>query len=298
MKSIAVLSGKGGTGKSTISASLGYILARCGFKTLLVDLDLFTHGITFYALAQCRKKIDFTLTDLFLKTRKNMETMPQADHIPCIMVPNPFTDSNLFVLPSISPENPDNMELQYDREFDNISRFRVKLKKIIEQAGNKYGFEYIIIDTRGGTDHTSTGAALTADTFIMVTEADKPSWEMGNFLMDAIDEMEIREKNDVRRAGFIINKNVLPSKSIERYLRKKWRIPHIGTIPLDRSAIRYFQENKVPVAESAACPFSREIFKIVRKIFVSEKWTDEELYELKTLSSSGIIKMFRRMMQG
>lgn len=39
-KAIMVTSCKGGVGKSTICANLGYTLARRGAKVLLVDLDL------------------------------------------------------------------------------------------------------------------------------------------------------------------------------------------------------------------------------------------------------------------
>ena len=38
-KIIAVTSGKGGTGKSTVCAGLGYTLAKQGHRTLLIELD-------------------------------------------------------------------------------------------------------------------------------------------------------------------------------------------------------------------------------------------------------------------
>ena len=38
-KIIAVTSGKGGTGKSTICAGLGYTLAKQGHRTLIIELD-------------------------------------------------------------------------------------------------------------------------------------------------------------------------------------------------------------------------------------------------------------------
>ena len=38
-KMIAVTSGKGGTGKSSICAGLGYTLAKQGSRTLIIELD-------------------------------------------------------------------------------------------------------------------------------------------------------------------------------------------------------------------------------------------------------------------
>ena len=38
-KIIAITSGKGGTGKSTVCAGLGYTLAKQGHRTLIIELD-------------------------------------------------------------------------------------------------------------------------------------------------------------------------------------------------------------------------------------------------------------------
>ena len=38
-KIIAVTSGKGGTGKSTVCAGIGYTLAKQGHRTLIIELD-------------------------------------------------------------------------------------------------------------------------------------------------------------------------------------------------------------------------------------------------------------------
>lgn len=39
-EAIVVTSGKGGVGKSTVTANIGVILASQGFKTLVIDADL------------------------------------------------------------------------------------------------------------------------------------------------------------------------------------------------------------------------------------------------------------------
>ena len=39
-EAIAIISGKGGVGKSSVSLNLGEILAQKGYKVVLIDMDL------------------------------------------------------------------------------------------------------------------------------------------------------------------------------------------------------------------------------------------------------------------
>ena len=50
--SVAFLSGKGGSGKTTLALSVADLLCRCGAKTLLVDCDLSTNGATYFYESQ------------------------------------------------------------------------------------------------------------------------------------------------------------------------------------------------------------------------------------------------------
>ena len=47
-KSLALISGKGGSGKTTLGLSLASLLSRCNIKVLLVDCDLSTNGATYF----------------------------------------------------------------------------------------------------------------------------------------------------------------------------------------------------------------------------------------------------------
>lgn len=47
-KLISFLSGKGGSGKTTLALSIASMLSRCGVKVLLVDCDLSTNGATYF----------------------------------------------------------------------------------------------------------------------------------------------------------------------------------------------------------------------------------------------------------
>ena len=47
-KILTLLSGKGGSGKTTIALSIAAMLANCGMKVLLVDCDLATNGGSYF----------------------------------------------------------------------------------------------------------------------------------------------------------------------------------------------------------------------------------------------------------
>ncbi len=283
MKTISIISGKGGTGKSSISVSISSLLAHCGFKTLIIDLDLFTHGLTFYSLGSSLDKISGSLSDIFMEEKSENIIVP-------VIIPSEFTSGNLFILPSISNVSQSVEKSVFDQKYTNLTDFRKTVEAIIKSISS-YEYDYVFIDTRGGTDYTSVGAALASDYFIVVTEADKPSWKMGDFLINSIVEAEKKEKIHSKRMGFIINKNVLPSEDIEQYLRKKWGMPHVGTIPFDKAAIKYFQENRITIEEDPGCLFSREIHKIIKTVFVSDSWTDRNINRLELSAAPGVLSM-------
>lgn len=47
-KSISFISGKGGSGKTTLALSMASMLSTCGIKTLLIDCDMSTNGATYF----------------------------------------------------------------------------------------------------------------------------------------------------------------------------------------------------------------------------------------------------------
>ena len=267
---VAITSSKGGTGKSIITASLGYVLAHCGFKTLLVDLDLFTHGLSFYLLSANVRKPQKSIWDALM----NSSPEPKIDQL---QIPGKFLKGNLFLIPSISRNDSPKSELTIETKYNSLHSFTERIREVIPFLD----YDFVLLDTRGGTDHTSIGAAQAAESFIIVTEADKPSWDMGGLFVKTIQEED--SKQETYRAGFIINKNVLPSSAIEDFLRRQWECPHLATIPLDENAIRCFQEDKVPVAEELGCKFSAIILQLVRERFVSPAWSPESLSRLKVL---------------
>lgn len=257
--SIAIVSGKGGTGKSILAASFGYLLARIGVRTLLIDADVFTSGLSFYVLADRPFRISVSMQDILMGSGI-------VDDLEPIPVRNDSVRGELSILASVRGRRVHGSERKISAGLNDLASMGTVFQHVVKQAHDRWGFELVIIDTRGGSDITSLACAAVADGHIVVTEADKTSWDVGEVLLGGIDDAARELGTSPERLGFVINKNVLPSAEIERFLRLRWDTPHLGTVPLDVEAVKLFQEDKIPVAESLAIPFSRNTVPIVPKL--------------------------------
>lgn len=93
-KSLALLSGKGGSGKTSLALSMASMLSDCGIKVLVVDCDLSTNGATYFYesnLSGQKKKIvsffDVLIGEKyeaeyeFIRINENFDFLPSVDQI-------------------------------------------------------------------------------------------------------------------------------------------------------------------------------------------------------------------------
>ena len=120
-KVILAASGKGGTGKSTICAGIGFTLAKQGHRTLIIELDFGLRCLDI--IFGMEGKIQYDLGDVLSGKKDVLDAVTQVDMA-----------SNLSIL--CAPKNP----------FTSVTA-----DQIVEicRSIKKY-FEYIIIDTGAG----------------------------------------------------------------------------------------------------------------------------------------------------
>jgi len=134
--------GKGGTGKSFITGYLGILLAREGYQTLLVDLDLGAANLHTTVGAPSGEK---SLSDFINKKVKSLsETI--------VGTPTP----NLFLI-SGAMNNLDIANLAHEQKM-----------KILRDIA-KLPFEYILLDLGAGTAFNTIDFFLISNTGIFIT---------------------------------------------------------------------------------------------------------------------------------
>ncbi|CBG40534.1 P-loop NTPase [Helicobacter mustelae] len=164
-KFIAVTSGKGGVGKSTISANLAYTLAKMGYKIGIFDADI---GLA---------NLDLILG---VRTQKNILHVLRGEaSFDDVIYP---VDKNLYLIPGDSGED----ILKY-AEKNNI------LDSFVNQSVIFNAFDYVIVDTGAGIAPT-TQAFLNASDYVVVVTTPDPS-----AITDAYATIKInaKQKNEI-----------------------------------------------------------------------------------------------------
>ena len=142
-KVTVITSGKGGTGKSTVTAGLGAALVRRGNRVLVIDCDAGMRGIDL--MLGVSGELVFDIADII-----GGNCPPSSAIYPCKTVPE------LYILPA-----PQNVR-------DEVSPFVMKkLVRILQ----KY-YDHVIIDCPAGIGSGFESAAIAADRAVVVVNAE------------------------------------------------------------------------------------------------------------------------------
>ena len=162
-KVIAVASGKGGTGKTTVVAAISSCLAALGHKTLCIDFDTELRNLD---LALCMT--DFAIMDFMDVISGRLELLAACSESPGI--------PNLFFLSAPAANVPD--------EIDTAD-----LKAMFDEI--RSNFDYCLIDSPSGIGHGFALAHTDADMSIIVTTGELASMRDANRTANAVRELGI-----------------------------------------------------------------------------------------------------------
>ena len=161
-RTIVIASGKGGVGKSTLSAQIGMNFSLEGSKTLLVDCDAGLSSLD--VMLGCAQSCVFSWYDIFSEQCNASDALVQINE-------------NLFLLPSPKNAVEDNNE--------NI------IKDILSTI--KDDFDIIIIDAPAGLNEGLERAAAAAEFSIVVATADEVSVKAAAAVDKTLRDMGIKQ---------------------------------------------------------------------------------------------------------
>ena len=173
-KVVAVVSGKGGVGKSTISAGLGRAISECGKRVLLVDCDAGLRCLD--KLTGITEKLVYDISDAVYGRCTVNEAIYEVEEY-----------EGLYVLPAAA-----------DSFMGENLVTKEQLTPFINSLKNFY--DYIILDSPAGIGTGFLCAVDPAEAFLVVCNSDPVSAASANKVKSILSKMG---KNDIR---LIINR--------------------------------------------------------------------------------------------
>lgn len=164
--------GKGGTGKSLITGSLGILLAREGYKTLLIDLDL--------GAANLHTTVGAPIPEKSLSDFVNKRVTSLAETI--INTPTP----NLFLISGAM------------NNLDIANLAHVQKMKILRDIA-QLPYDYILLDLGAGTSFNTIDFFMTSNSGIFVTTPEPTAVENIYRLIRSVYFRKIRQVLNVDR---------------------------------------------------------------------------------------------------
>lgn len=170
MTVIGLVSGKGGVGKTTMTANLGVSLAQnYGVETLVLDCNVLTSNL---GLHLGLVHIPITLHDILL----NKLSLSKATYV---------HPSGLYVIPS-------SLSLGTDVELENLQKL-IK-NELVER------YQMIFLDSAPGLSAEALAVIHAVDEVLIVTNPELPA------VTDALKTIDVTEKFGKKVRGVILNK--------------------------------------------------------------------------------------------
>lgn len=213
MRKIVITSGKGGVGKTTVTATLGRKLALLGYKVVLVDADVGLNNLD--VVTGIERRVVYDICDVLTGRCRAFQALV-CD-----------SESSMRILPSSK-----------EGTVITTQAFRGVVDTFCE-------FDFVLIDCPAGIEHGFHRAVSSADEGIVVTtpsasairDADKVITLLSSYHLKDVSLVVNRVRADMVAKGEMIGASEIGSLL---------HIPPIGVIPEDDMITLYQQLGAVP----------------------------------------------------
>ncbi len=253
---ISIVSGKGGVGKTTITANLGIALSKIGASVVVIDADIGLNNLDM--VLGVENKVMYDLVDCINGKCRIVQALVDID-----------STDNLFLLPSSRSEDRQKLTEEI------LNKIIIKLRS---------NFDYILIDSSAGIGNLFNLATKCADEAIVVVTPHISSVRDAD---KVINLLKLQHKRNISvlvnrmRGDLVLRKEMLSHEMIESLLKTKI----VGIIPeSDELSVK---NNILEIEEDEQVTRAMEIF--ARNIF-NEKFL---IFDYRT-KYKGFLGVLRR----
>jgi len=225
-KLISVVSGKGGTGKSLLTAVLGRAIAREGVSVLIIDFDVFVRGLTILLTESGRRPLQvqgFTVSDLLEESFHGSEVAAISRFFECDVLPAVKDIGAPFQFGEI--------------EQGSLERSRELVGRLIKMLPlDKY--DLVLFDNRAGLDALFLACCEVADVVLAVAEDDDVALQTNANLINSL-----RFSHRIRSAVYtVINKGrrIYSYEDLKTSSFRQVEFNYVGVIPFDSEVMEDF----------------------------------------------------------
>ena len=203
-RKIVITSGKGGVGKTTITANLGVYLSRLGFRVLIIDVDIGLNNLD--VIMGMERQVVFDLTDVVCGKCRVRQALVQDPNYP-----------SLYLLPSSHTYSASKINGEH-------------IKNIIEIVD--HSFDYILIDCPAGVEAGFERAVYAAQEALIVVTPHLSSIKDADKVVGLLGDFDITNKYLIinrMRGDLLMSGEVMKIENIVKAIN----IPLIAVIPED-----------------------------------------------------------------
>ncbi|WOF17164.1 AAA family ATPase [Methanoplanus sp. FWC-SCC4] len=253
-----IASGKGGTGKTTVTANLGSMLAYHKKRTYIIDADM---GMANLGLILGLDGMPVTLHDVLAGEASVKEAA----------YPGPF---GVTVVPS-------GLSLEGFKNSDP-ERLRDVMSELIGEC------DILIIDAPAGINHDGIVPLAIADEVILVVNPDLSS------IVDALKTKMLTEFIGGKVRGAIINRVTSVDDTITKdQIENMLSVPIIGMIPEDVN-VRRASANRMPVVAKYPTSEASRAFRRISSSLTGVHYPEDDKMENNTGKKEGFIDRLAR----
>lgn len=293
MKILAVTSGKGGVGKSTITLNIARQLSLAGKRVLIADFDIHNKGITGLFLPFIRPQ-NASVTQIVHESQ-GFKALPSGSGVQEEALVPVTSDGRLLLLPASQPQEMILWE-RFHAENELIIQFFIAL---FERLAADLRLDVIVIDCYGGIDSLTVAASGIADDTIIVNEPDLITFS-GTLQLYVYLKKQYAESPRKPRLHFLINR--VTSRHSFAFLDAEYR-KHLANLAIDDKILAYFPYDKLLIETFGDYPFFSELLahglftKKIRLLIDSLWMGDPSFRNFSGLSEKQKTKVFQRTIE-